>query len=118
MAVAAIAGAAASAIGGLFQGFGARKAARRAARRARKLQRDLNRLEANRQEIIDPSRNIVDRSGLIQNNFGNLQVATQAPHPIQVAASKALSAFSLFTGIAFASCVLPEVFTEMNPPAC
>ena len=78
MAVAAIAGAAASAIGGLFQGFGARKAARRAARRARKLQRDLNRLEANRQEIIDPSRNIVDRSGLIQNNFGNLQVATQA----------------------------------------
>ena len=76
--VTAIAGAAVSAIGGLFQGFGARRAARRARRRARKLQRDLNRLEANRQEIIDPSRNIVDRSGLISNTMGNLQVSTQA----------------------------------------
>ena len=76
--VTAIAGAAVSAIGGLVQGFGARKAARRAQRRARKLQRDLNRLEANRQEIIDPSRNIVDRSGLISNTMGNLQVSTQA----------------------------------------
>ena len=76
--VTAIAGAAVSAIGGLVQGFGARKAARRARRRARKLQRDLNRLEANRQEIIDPSRNIVDRSGLISNTMGNLQVSTQA----------------------------------------
>ena len=76
--VTAIAGAAVSAIGGLFQGFGARRAARRARRRARILQRDLNRLEANRQEIIDPSRNIVDRSGLISNTMGNLQVSTQA----------------------------------------
>src|SRR6056300_392337 len=46
-----------------------------------------------------------------------LHVATQAPQPIQVAASKALSAFSLGTGIALASIVLPEVFTEINPPA-
>tara|TARA_Y100001938_G_C8089820_1_gene434368 strand:+ start:1593 stop:2282 length:690 start_codon:yes stop_codon:yes gene_type:complete len=76
--VTAIAGAAASMIGGLFQGFGARKAARRQERRSKKLQRDLNRLEANRQDIIDPSRNIVDRSSLISNTMGNLQVSTQA----------------------------------------
>ena len=65
-------------IGGLFQGFGARKAARKQERRSKKLQRDLNRLEANRQDIIDPSRNIVDRSSLISNTMGNLQVSTQA----------------------------------------
>ena len=76
--VTAIAGAAASMIGGLFQGFGARKAARKQERRSKKLQRDLNRLEANRQDIIDPSRNIVDRSSLISNTMGNLQVSTQA----------------------------------------
>src|SRR5690554_7838826 len=39
-----------------------------------------------------------------------LHAATHAPHPIQVAASKAISASSLGTGIAFASCVFPEVF--------
>ena len=76
--VTAIAGAAASMIGGLFQGFGARKAARKQERRSKKLQRDLNRLEANRQDIIDPSRSIVDRSSLISNTMGNLQVSTQA----------------------------------------
>lgn len=76
--VTAIAGAAASMIGGLFQGFGARKAARKQERRSKKLQRDLNRLEANRQDIIDPSRNIIDRSSLISNTMGNLQVSTQA----------------------------------------
>src|SRR5690554_4532834 len=47
-----------------------------------------------------------------------LQEATQAPHPIQAAASNDLSAFSLRIGMAFASCVFPEVFTEINPPAC
>ena len=48
------------------------------------------------------------------NNIADefLQVATQAPQPIQVAASNALSASALGTGSAFASCVLPEVFTE------
>ena len=43
MAVGLIAGAASSVIGGLFQGFGARRAARRARRRARRLQGKLNR---------------------------------------------------------------------------
>ena len=46
-----------------------------------------------------------------------LQVATQAPHPIQAAASKAKSAFILGIGNAFASWVFPEVFTETKPPA-
>src|SRR5690606_21504065 len=47
-----------------------------------------------------------------------LQAATQAPHPMQTAASKALSASCLFIGIAFASTVRPVVFTETYPPAC
>src|SRR5688572_609424 len=47
-----------------------------------------------------------------------LQLATQAPHPIHAAASKALSASCLGTGVALASIVRPEVFTETKPPAC
>ena len=42
-----------------------------------------------------------------------LQVATHAPHPIQVAASNALSASSFLTGIVLASCVLPDVLMLM-----
>ena len=77
-AIGAIIGAASSAIGGIFQGIGARKAARRAARRARQYQRQLDAKVADRQDIIDPSDLMQDRSNLIQNQFGNLQVATQA----------------------------------------
>lgn len=76
--ISALVGAAASAVGGIIQGIGAGRAARKQARRSQKLQRDLNRLEANRQDIIDPSRNVVDRSSLISNTMGNLQVSTQA----------------------------------------
>ena len=47
-----------------------------------------------------------------------LQEATHAPQPIQVAASNAKSALSFGMGIAFASCVFPDVFTEIYPPAC
>src|SRR5690606_1563603 len=47
-----------------------------------------------------------------------LREATHAPHPLQAAASKDLSALSLRIGIALASCVFPEVFTERDPPAC
>ena len=78
MAVGLIAGAASSVIGGLFKGFGARRAARKARRRAQALDRKLNRLVANREDVTDPSANVVDRSGLISNQFGNLQVSTQA----------------------------------------
>ena len=46
-----------------------------------------------------------------------LHAATQAPQPMQVAASNARSASALGTGMALASCGAP-VFTEMNAPAC
>ena len=78
MAIGLIAGAASSVIGGLFQGFGARRAARKARAKARRLQANLNRLERNRQDIINPADQMQDRSDMIQNQFGNLQVATQA----------------------------------------
>ena len=65
-------------LGGLIGGFGARKRARAAEAAARRLQRKLDQTIDNRQEILDPSRNVVDRSDLISNPFGNLQVSTQA----------------------------------------
>src|SRR5690606_13525631 len=53
------------------------------------------------------------------NNIADafLQAATQAPQPIQVAASKASSAMRLGTGILLASGT-PPVFTLTYPPAC
>lgn len=60
-------------------------------------------------DTLAPSNNIAEEF---------LQVTTQAPQPIQVVASKALSASALFTGVAFASIVFPDVFTDINPPAC
>src|SRR5690554_5652816 len=47
-----------------------------------------------------------------------LQAATQAPQPIHAAASKALSASTLGTGIALPSMVFPLVFTDTKPPDC
>lgn len=72
----AIAGA--QAVGGLVQAGLAAGRARRARDRARQAESEMNRLIASRQEIIDPSAVIADRSSLIQNQFANLQVATQA----------------------------------------
>src|SRR5690606_17337939 len=46
-----------------------------------------------------------------------LHAATQAPHPMQAAASKALSANVFATAISLASGT-PPVLTEMYPPAC
>src|SRR5688572_17221860 len=50
----------------------------------------------------------------LTNNMADafLHAATQAPHPIQAAASKALSALVLGTGISFAS-GMPPVLTEI-----
>jgi hypothetical protein len=45
-----------------------------------------------------------------------LQVATQAPQPMQAAASIASSAFSLATSMALPSGALP-VLIEIKPPA-
>ena len=78
MALSAIIGAGTKAIGGIVQGIAAGKAARKARRRAKKLRIQLKKLVDNRQEIINPADQIVDRSGMIQNQFSNLQVATGA----------------------------------------
>jgi|TARA_R100000030_G_scaffold6754_2_gene4607 hypothetical protein len=61
--------------------FGSRKARREAARmkkEAARLQGKLDRLEANRQQIINPYENITDLSGSLSNPFASLGVATQA----------------------------------------
>lgn len=50
-----------------------------------------------------------------QEPFG--QVATHAPHPMHVAASKAVSASTLGMGSALPSTKFPFVFTLMKPPA-
>ena len=76
--ISALVGAATSAIGGIVQGISAGKAARKARGRAKKLEGQLKRLVANRQDIINPADQVVDRSGMIQNQFSNLQVATGA----------------------------------------
>ena len=60
--------------GGIFAGSRARKARAR----ARELQDELDLLEDNRQEIIDPTANVKDLSSLIENPYKNLQVATGA----------------------------------------
>jgi len=78
MAIGAIIGAATSAIGGIVQGIGAARAAKRARRQAKKLRGQLKRLVDNRQDIINPADSAVDRSGMISNQFSNLQVATGA----------------------------------------
>src|SRR5690606_3461295 len=60
-------------------------------------------------EIFAPTNNIAEPF---------LQAATQAPQPMQVAASNDLSASSFGTGKLLASIVFPEVPMETKPPAC
>jgi len=54
------------------------KQAKRGRRAAREAQRSIAALEANRQEVIDPSAGIKDLSSMVSNPFQNLQVATGA----------------------------------------
>lgn len=68
----------ASGISGLVGAIGANRRAKQAASAARRYEQDLARLEANRQEVIDPYAGVTDLSGMIANPFANLQVATQA----------------------------------------
>tara|TARA_R100000654_G_scaffold178_1_gene615 strand:+ start:1901 stop:2803 length:903 start_codon:yes stop_codon:yes gene_type:complete len=77
LAVAGI-GAGINLIGGLFGAGKARRQARAMERKQREFQKQLQSLEKNRQAVIDPSSNVQDMSGMIQNPFANLQVATQA----------------------------------------
>ena len=65
-------------IGGIGTAILGGAAKRRARRRRRALEGQLNRLEQNRQDIINPYANIQDLSGQLSNPFANLQVATAA----------------------------------------
>ena len=56
----------------------AKKRERGAASRRRKAERDLAHLEATRQEIVDPWKDVEDLSDMISNPFAHLQVATGA----------------------------------------
>ena len=78
MPIGAIIGGVASIAGGLFGASKARRAARRAAMERARLQRKLDKLESNRQEIINPYENAESLSSMITNPFDNLGVATQA----------------------------------------
>jgi hypothetical protein len=78
MPAAAIIGAAVSIAGGIFGASRAKREARRREREAGRLQSKLDRLEANRQEIINPYENVTDLSSMLSNPFASLSVATQA----------------------------------------
>ena len=78
-------GAATTVVGSLIGGGARRREARRAREQRDMLQNKLNRLEANRQEIINPYANVTnlselatDLSSTLSNPYANLSVATQA----------------------------------------
>lgn len=71
MAIGTIIGIGSSLIGGI----GAGRAARKARRRQRRLMKQIEKLESNRQEIINPYAGV---EGMLSNPFANLTVATQA----------------------------------------
>jgi hypothetical protein len=65
-------------IGGATTAIMAGSQAKKSRKSAQRLEGELKTLEANRQEIIDPSTQIKDLSAQITNPYANLQVATQA----------------------------------------
>lgn len=78
-------GVAASVIGGFIGSGSARKRRRAAEKAARQKQRELNKLERNRQAVINPYAGVTsladmakDLSGELSNPFANLGVATKA----------------------------------------
>ncbi len=78
MPAGAIIGGVLSVAGGIFGSSSAKREARRREREAGRLQSKLNRLEANRQQIINPYDNVTDLSSMLSNPFASLSVATQA----------------------------------------
>jgi hypothetical protein len=78
MVVAGVIGGAASIAGGLFGASAAGKRERAAAKERKRLQNKLNKLEANRQEIINPYANVTDLSDMMSNPMATLSVATGA----------------------------------------
>lgn len=67
-----------SALTGVAGAVSSAKQAKRGRRAAKEAQRSIAALEANRQDIIDPSKSIQDLSSMVSNPFQNLQVATGA----------------------------------------
>jgi hypothetical protein len=65
-------------VGGATTAIMAGSQAKKSRKSAERLEDELKTLEANRQEIIDPSTQIKDLSAQITNPYANLQVATQA----------------------------------------
>jgi len=78
MPIGAIIGGVASIAGGLIGASAARSRERAAARERKRLQKKLNKLEEDRQDIIDPFAGIQDLSTFISNPFAQLSVATGA----------------------------------------
>jgi hypothetical protein len=78
MPIGAVIGAGASIVGGLIGSSSAKRAKRKAQAEARKLQAKLDRLERNRQEIINPYEGFENLTSTMSNPFANLGVATQA----------------------------------------
>jgi len=62
----------------LIANSAAKKEARRKTREAKRLSSKMNRLEANRQEIINPYEDVKNLSQMLSNPFASLGVATQA----------------------------------------
>lgn len=65
-------------ISGIIASGAAKKEAAKREREAARLQSKLNRLEANRQQIINPYEGVTDLSSTLSNPFASLSVATQA----------------------------------------
>lgn len=65
-------------LGGIFGASSAARARKRAAAEKKRLSKKLESLENSRQEIINPYANIENLSGMIDNPYENLGVATQA----------------------------------------
>jgi hypothetical protein len=96
-------GVGASLLGGFLGSSGAKKRRRAAERAARAKQRELNRLEANRQAVINPYAGTKSLAGMaedlssdLSNPFANLGVATKAAE-IQIAESDIALANTLDT---------------------
>ena len=65
-------------VSGLFGASAAKKAERKAAAEKAKAQRTLDRLVADRQDVINPFEDVKDLSSMLSNPMANLSVATQA----------------------------------------
>jgi len=79
---------AAQLIGGLFSGGKAKRAAKKAERQRRSMEQKLSRLEASRQDIIDPYGGVTDLSSMITNPFAGMPVATQGAQMAMEAAGQ------------------------------